>query len=64
MHTEPAIAATAHAFADGCVATLSASRASYSAARKMRIWTDEGYAALDFGTRSIGVAAPSCGVRI
>jgi predicted dehydrogenase len=38
-------------FEDGSVANLTASRASYAAIRKMRIWGAEGYASLDFAGR-------------
>jgi predicted dehydrogenase len=38
-------------FDDGSVANLTASRASYAAIRKMRIWGAEGYAALDFAAK-------------
>ena len=46
-------------FADGCVADLTASRASYNALRKMRIWSPEGYATLDFAARCATVVRPS-----
>jgi hypothetical protein len=39
-------------FEDGCVANLTASRVSLQAVRKMRLWGAEGYASLDFGSRS------------
>ena len=47
-------------FANGCVANLSASRVSFTEAprRHMQIWSDEGFAAIDFGTRSAHVVAP------
>jgi predicted dehydrogenase len=38
-------------FEDGSVANLTASRASYAAIRKMRIWGAEGYASLDFAAK-------------
>lgn len=38
-------------FADGSVANLTASRASYAPTRKMRIWGAEGYASLDFAAK-------------
>jgi predicted dehydrogenase len=38
-------------FEDGSVANLTASRASYAAVRKMRIWGAEGYASLDFAAK-------------
>lgn len=46
-------------FADGCVATITASRASYQATRKMRIYGLEGYASLDFGTKQGTLISPS-----
>lgn len=46
-------------FEDGCVANLTASRASFQAARKMRIWGLEGYAALDFASREATLLRPS-----
>jgi predicted dehydrogenase len=46
-------------FVDGCVANLSASRASYTALRKMRVWGVEGYASLDFATRQATFIRPS-----
>ena len=50
-------------FEDGCVANLSASRASYQAARKFRIYGPEGYASLDFATRQATLIRPSDGLR-
>ncbi len=46
-------------FSDGCVANLTASRASYSPSRKMRIWGAEGYASLDFAAKEATVIRPS-----
>jgi len=51
------------AFADGCVANLTASRASYQAVRKMRIWAPEGYATLDFATKHGTLIRPSDRLR-
>jgi len=51
-------------FADGCVANLTASRASYQAVRKMRIWGPEGYATLDFATRHGTLIRPSERLRM
>ncbi len=51
------------AFADGCVANLTASRASYQPVRKMRIWGPEGYAALDFATKHGTLIRPSDALR-
>ncbi|HZW35140.1 MAG TPA: Gfo/Idh/MocA family oxidoreductase, partial [Isosphaeraceae bacterium] len=46
-------------FDDGSVANLSASRASYAAVRKMRIWGAEGYASLDFAAGRATRVRPS-----
>src|SRR4051812_40042527 len=46
-------------FEDGCVANLTASRVSYVAARKMRLWGAEGFATLDFATRKGTLVRPS-----
>jgi predicted dehydrogenase len=50
-------------FADGGVANLTASRASYQTVRKMRIWGPEGYAALDFATKHGTLIRPSDRLR-
>jgi predicted dehydrogenase len=56
--------ATAHlAFADGCVANVTASRASATPRRQMRIWAPEGQAILDFAARSLTLVQPSNHVR-
>ena len=41
------------------MATLTASRASFQAIRKMRLWAAEGYAALDFAERKGTLVRPS-----
>ncbi|MFI5461243.1 MAG: Gfo/Idh/MocA family protein [Isosphaerales bacterium] len=46
-------------FQDGSVANLTASRASYTPTRKMRIWGAEGYASLDFSARQATLIRPS-----
>ena len=46
-------------FEDGSVANLTASRASYAAVRKMRIWGAEGYASLDFAAKQATLVRPS-----
>jgi predicted dehydrogenase len=46
-------------FEDGCVVDLTASRASYLAVRKMRLYGAEGYATLDFGARQGTLVRPS-----
>jgi predicted dehydrogenase len=50
-------------FEDGCVANLTASRASYQAARKMRLYGAEGYATLDFAARQGTLVRPSDQLR-
>ena len=50
-------------FEDGCVADLSASRASYQASRKMRVWGAEGYSSIDFAAREATVVRPSDALR-
>jgi len=46
-------------FEDGSVANLTASRASYTPSRKMRIWGAEGYASLDFAAKQATLIRPS-----
>ena len=46
-------------FEDGTVVNLTASRASYTAARKMRIWGAGGYASLDFAAKQATFVQPS-----
>ncbi len=46
-------------FEDGSVASLTASRASYTPIRKMRIWGAEGYASLDFAAMQATTVRPS-----
>lgn len=46
-------------FANGCVASLSASRASHTAARTMQVWSRRGFAAIDFAARTASVVCPS-----
>lgn len=50
-------------FADGCVASLTASRASTSAVRRMHVWAPEGYAGLDLAERTLTLAQPSDELR-
>ena len=45
-------------FANGCVANLSASRVSRATIRRMQIWSDTGYAEVDFGNRAARVVRP------
>jgi predicted dehydrogenase len=46
-------------FANGCVATVTASRASAAPVRRMRVWSPEGYAGLDFAKRCLTLVQPS-----
>jgi predicted dehydrogenase len=46
-------------FEDGCVANLTASRASYQATRKMRLYGAEGYVSLDFAAKQGTLIRPS-----
>ena len=46
-------------FECGCVATLSASRVSYEAMRRMQVWSAEGFAAVDFAARTATLVRPS-----
>jgi predicted dehydrogenase len=50
-------------FEDGCVADLTASRASAQAVRRMRLWGPEGYASLDFATQRARLVRPSDRLR-
>jgi predicted dehydrogenase len=50
-------------FEDGCVANLTASRASFQALRKMRLYGPEGYASLDFRTKQGTLIRPSEALR-
>jgi len=45
--------------ADGCVATLSASRVSYAAQRHLRVWSSHSFASLDLGSREARIVSPS-----
>ena len=46
-------------FENGCVAVLSASRASHSAARTMHVWSCRGLATLDLAARTVELVRPS-----
>jgi predicted dehydrogenase len=50
-------------FANGCVANITASRASPTPQRKMRIWSPEGYASVDFAKRQLTLIQPSADFR-
>lgn len=51
------------AFANGCVANVTASRASGSPVRRMRVWAPEGYAGIDFARRRLTFVQPSARLR-
>lgn len=46
-------------FEDGCVAHLVANRAARNPRRAMQVWSDQGYAALDFAARQATIISPS-----
>jgi predicted dehydrogenase len=50
-------------FANGCVADLTATRASFVSRRSMQLWSPEGYAAVDFGARRLTLVQPSDELR-
>jgi predicted dehydrogenase len=50
-------------FANGCMGTVTASRASPTAQRRMQIWGKEGFASLDFASRKVTLIQPSEQVR-
>src|SRR5262249_54567721 len=50
-------------FMNGCVAELTASRASYAVQRRMQLWGPEGFASLDFGKRQLTLVQPSAQLR-
>jgi predicted dehydrogenase len=50
-------------FANGCVANLTASRASVKPRRKMNVWASEGYVSLDFQQRHATIIQPNQRVR-
>ncbi len=50
-------------FANGCVANLAASRINPSPARRMRLWSPEGYADIDFARRALTLIQPSASLR-
>ncbi len=50
-------------FANGCVATVSTSRASAAPSRAMQVWSPEGYARVDFSSRKLTLMQPSDEVR-
>lgn len=50
-------------FANGCVADVTASRASPTASRHWQLWSAEGYSEADFGSRKLTLVQPSDEVR-
>jgi predicted dehydrogenase len=50
-------------FANGCVANMTASRASQAPRRRMQIWAPEGYLSLDFAKRGLTLIQPSEALR-
>jgi predicted dehydrogenase len=52
-------------FENGCVAHLSASRASFAPApkRQMQVWSESGFAQIDFGNRTAHIVRPCEAVR-
>lgn len=50
-------------FADGCIATMAASRASMTPRRQMQVWGPEGYAGVDFAKRELTLVQPSAQLR-
>src|SRR6185437_9619305 len=50
-------------FANGCVATVTASRISFRTERRMRIFAAEGYLAVDFAARRLTLIGRGRGVR-
>lgn len=50
-------------FANGCVAEVTASRASQRPQRHMHLWGPEGYVALDFAKRQVTLVQPSLELR-
>jgi predicted dehydrogenase len=50
-------------FANGCVANVTASRASAHPHRRMRVWSPEGYVALDFARRGVTLVQPTAQLR-
>ncbi len=50
-------------FANGCVADLTASRASPTPTRRMHVWAPEGYASVDFAQRQLTLVQPTDELR-
>jgi predicted dehydrogenase len=50
-------------FANGCVANVTASRASSTPQRRMHVWAPEGYARVDFSKRHLTLMQPTARMR-
>jgi predicted dehydrogenase len=50
-------------FANGCVANVTASRASATPRRRLHLWAPEGYASIDFAQRKLRLVQPSESLR-
>ncbi len=48
---------------DGCVASLNASRVSYSGQRNLSVWSPECFSTFDLGTREARIVSPSESIR-
>jgi predicted dehydrogenase len=51
-------------FANGCVATITASRISLKTERKMRLFSEEGYCSADFGARKLTMIGREHGIPV
>jgi predicted dehydrogenase len=51
-------------FANGCVATITASRISLKTERKMRLFSQEGYMSVDFGARKLMMIGRERGLKL
>ena len=57
------VASARLSFTNGCVAEITASRASPTASRLMQLWGPEGYAEVDFASRKLTLVQPSEDVK-
>jgi predicted dehydrogenase len=57
------VASARLSFANGCVAQMSASRASPTPLRHMQVWSPEGFASIDFSKRRLSLIQPSAALR-
>ncbi|MBB3172628.1 putative dehydrogenase [Endobacter medicaginis] len=51
-------------FANGCVATITASRISLKTERRMRLFSEEGYLSADFGARELTMIGRDAGIPL